>query len=123
MLGATAITGIMHANVSIKWVIVMTLVLLLIGLQYRLWIAEGGLAYRAQLQREIDRQRAENERLQERNRIIALEVQELKSGHASIEERAREQMGMIRQGEIFFMVVEPTTATTAPSNNARPGAQ
>lgn len=113
----------MHANISIKWAIVMTLVLLLIGLQYRLWIAEGGLAYRAQLQREIDRQRAENERLQERNRIIALEVQELKSGHASIEERAREQMGMIRQGEIFFMVVEPTTATTAPSNNARQGAQ
>ena len=46
--------------------------------------------------------------LEEQNRIIALEVEELKSGDGLIEERAREQMGMIKQGETFFMVVEPS---------------
>ena len=94
--------------------IVAILILLLAGLQYRLWIGEGSLAHRFQLQQQVDQQQAENERLQERNHIIALEVKELKSGYESVEERAREQMGMIKKGETFFMVVEPL-ATIEPS--------
>lgn len=73
------------------------------------------MAHRAQLQRQIDQQQTENELLQERNHVIALEVKELKSGYESIEERAREQMGMIKQGETFFMVVEPSAMVLEPS--------
>ena len=79
--------------------------------------AEALNALEIQLQQQIDQQQTENERLQERNDTIALEVRELKSGHESIEERAREQMGMIKRGETFFMVVEPSVMSTKPSVN------
>ncbi|BFM17279.1 cell division protein FtsB [Maricurvus nonylphenolicus] len=89
-----------------KWLIPILLILF-IGLQYRLWIGEGSLADVARLDREIQQQQVENGRLQERNRVLMLEVDALKSGLGSVEERAREDMGMIKPGETFFMVVEP----------------
>lgn len=89
-----------------KWLIAI-LVVLLIGLQYRLWISEGSLSHRAALQQQIEQQQAENTRLRERNAVLAIEVDELKSGLSAIEERAREQMGMIKEGETFFMIIDP----------------
>lgn len=89
-----------------KWLIAV-LVVLLIGLQYRLWISEGSLSHRAALQQQIEKQQAENTRLRERNTVLAIEVDELKSGLGAIEERAREQMGMIKEGETFFMIIDP----------------
>ncbi len=89
-----------------KWLIAV-LILLLVGLQYRLWISEGSLAHRAALQQQIEQQRAENKPLSERNAVLVIEVEELKSGLSAIEERAREQMGMIKKGETFFMLVDP----------------
>ncbi|MFT5117263.1 MAG: cell division protein FtsB [Kiritimatiellia bacterium] len=89
-----------------KWLIAV-LIVLLVGLQYRLWISEGSFSHRAALQQKIDTQRAGNTRLRERNAVLAIEVEELKSGLDAIEERAREQMGMIKQGETFFMIVDP----------------
>ena len=88
-----------------KW-IVAVLVLLFIALQARLWVGEGSLAATARLQRNIEQQRADNDRLRERNRVLAIEVEELKSGLDSVEERARTEMGMIKKGETFYMVVE-----------------
>lgn len=89
-----------------KWLIA-ALVVCLLFLQYRLWIGEGSLAEVVQLQREIREQQNEIERLQERNRILALEVRELKTGLDTIEERARSEMGMIKEGETFYMVIDP----------------
>lgn len=94
-----------------KWLIAV-LIVLLIGLQYRLWVGEGSLAHRASLQQQIDIQRAENTRLRERNAVLAIEVKELKSGLEAIEERAREQMGMIKKGETFFMMIDPKQSAT-----------
>jgi len=88
-----------------KWLIVVLLVTLL-ALQYRLWVGEGSMANVVQLQREIERQRAENDRLRERNRLLAEEVKALKTGHDAIEARARSEMGMIKEDETFFMIVE-----------------
>lgn len=88
-----------------KWLIA-ALVVCLLFLQYRLWIGEGSLAEVVQLQRQIQKQQNEIERLQERNRLLALEVRELKTGLDTIEERARSEMGMIKEGETFFMVIE-----------------
>lgn len=88
-----------------KW-LVLILTLILMGLQYRLWISDGSLADIARLQQKIDKQQVENERLQERNRILAAEVKALRSGSDAIEERARTDLGMIKKGETFYMVVE-----------------
>ena len=96
-----------------KWLIVVLIVLLL-GLQYRLWIGEGSMAHRIELQKKIEQQQAENDVLRERNRILSLEVEALKSGLGAVEERAREQMGMVKEGETFFMIVEPDKNTHAP---------
>jgi cell division protein FtsB len=89
-----------------KWLIAALVVCLLL-LQYRLWIGEGSLAEVVQLQRQIQEQQNEIENLQERNRILALEVRELKTGLETIEERARSEMGMIKEGETFYMVIQP----------------
>ncbi len=90
-----------------KWLI-PTLLILLCGLQYRLWVGEGSLADVVRLSNEIDAQAQENDRLRQRNTVLAAEVDGLKSGLDAVEERAREDLGMIKPGETFFMVVEPS---------------
>lgn len=89
-----------------KWLILILLILLA-GLQYRLWISEGSLADVVRLQEEIRVQELENTRLRERNRVLATEVKGLKSGMDAVEAMAREDLGMIKPGETFFMVVDP----------------
>lgn len=88
-----------------RWLIA-GLMICLIFLQYRLWVGDGSLAEVVQLERKIELQTAENQRLEERNQQLAREVEELKTGLKSIEARARQEMGMIKEGETFFMVVE-----------------
>lgn len=88
-----------------KWMIA-TLIILLLGLQYRLWVGEGSLAQVARLERDVKQQQAENARLRERNNILAVEVDNLKNGLDSIEERARNDVGMIKKDETFFMVLQ-----------------
>ncbi|MEX1033452.1 MAG: cell division protein FtsB [Cellvibrionaceae bacterium] len=88
-----------------KWVFA-ALAVCLIFLQYRLWVGSGSIAEVVQLQRQIEQQQSEIEHLQERNRILALEVRELKTGLETIEERARSEMGMIKEGETFYMVID-----------------
>jgi cell division protein FtsB len=88
-------------------IMIAVLIVLLLSVQYRLWIGEGSIAHRVELQRKIIQQQGENDALRERNRILALEVDALKLGDDAIEERAREQMGMIKEGETFFMFVDP----------------
>lgn len=89
-----------------KWTLAI-LLLLLLGLQYRLWMGEGSWVDAARLEREINLQQAENDRLHERNQVLAIEVENLKNGLDSVEERARNDIGMIKQDETFFMVLTP----------------
>ncbi|ARU29766.1 cell division protein FtsB [Cellvibrio sp. PSBB006] len=89
-----------------KWMLGI-LIILLAALQYRLWISEGSLADVNRLEREIKIQQADNSRLRERNRILAVEVEDLKTGLDSVEERARNDIGMIKKDETFFMILEP----------------
>ena len=98
--------------------IVLVLVVLLGWLQYRLWFGNGGQREVATLQAEVARQQAENARLEQRNDALAAEVQDLKSGEAAVEERARSELGMIRPGETFYRVVEPRD--TQPAEPVEP---
>ena len=87
------------------WLFVV-LILLLAGLQYRLWVGDGSLAQVADLQRQIAEQQGENERLLERNRILDAEVLELKQGMETVEERARHELGMDKEGETLYQLAE-----------------
>jgi cell division protein FtsB len=88
-----------------KWLLGV-LIILLVVLQYRLWIGEGSLAHAHRLESEVKLQKAENERMQERNRIMDVEVDELKTGLDTIEERARNDIGLIKKDETFFMIMD-----------------
>ena len=82
----------------------LVLLLLLGGLQYRLWVGNGSLAQGTELKQQIDEQHAENERLLERNRVLDAEVLELKKGMETVEERARHELGMVKEGETLFQL-------------------
>lgn len=82
------------------------LLVLLVWLQYRLWLGDGGIPDVLKLETEVELVRAETEKLHERNQALEAEVQDLKQGLEAIEERARSEMGMIREGEAYFQVIE-----------------
>ena len=88
-----------------RW-LVWLLVVLLVLLQYKLWLGDGSLAEVWDLYRQVELQKEENQRLQERNQALEAEVQDLKQGLESIEERAREELGMIKEGETFYQIIE-----------------
>jgi cell division protein FtsB len=82
------------------------LVVLLVILQYQLWIGDGGLLDVWEVHQEVEALRHENERLQERNAALNAEVLDLKQGLDAIEEHAREDLGMVKEGETFYQIVE-----------------
>lgn len=86
--------------------LLLVLLVLLGVLQYRLWFAEGSLAERARLTQQIEEQKEINRRLRERNALLEREVLELQGGQEVVEERAREQLGLVREGEVFYQFVE-----------------
>lgn len=88
----------------------LLLLALFAWLQYRLWFGEGGVPAAAGLQTKVERQVSENRGLRQRNEQLAAEVENLKSGEAAAEERARSELGMIKPGETFYRVVEPPAA-------------
>ncbi len=94
-----------------RWLLAVLLILL-VGLQYRLWIAQGSLAERHRLQGQIEEQVRINSQLQERNAALEREVLDLQNGNKGLEQRAREQLGLIRQGETFYRFVDEPAGTT-----------
>ena len=90
------------------------LVLLLLLLQFQLWCGAGGLRGLEERESRLQASRDENRRLEARNRALEAEVDDLKSGLEAIEERARSDLGMIREGETFIQVVDtPETMNEA----------
>lgn len=90
------------------------LVILLVLLQYRLWVGDGSLAEVWRLYQQVEAQRVENQRLLERNQTLEAEVEDLKRGLDAIEERAREELGMVKEGEIFYQIIDETAPGGAP---------
>lgn len=82
------------------------LLTLLVVVQYKLWLGDGGLFKLWQLEAAVEAQQAQNKQLLERNKALAAEVLDLKQGLGAIEERARTELGMIKKGETFFQIVE-----------------
>lgn len=86
--------------------IAVILGLLFFVLQYELWLGEGSLATMWQLQQGIDEQKKENKKIANRNESLLAEVNDLKKGDTAIEERARNELGMIKKGETYIQVVD-----------------
>jgi cell division protein FtsB len=92
-----------------KWLSAALLVVVVL-LQYRIWLSEGGVRELHRLEAAVAAQRAENDQLGERNRQLAAEVHDLKNGMQALEERARSELGMIASNETFYQVVPPRSA-------------
>lgn len=91
--------------------LVIILVVLFVFLQYRLWIGTGSLTEVHHLQQRKDSIIKQNNKLEDRNQALAAEVIDLKQGRDAIEERARSELGMIKEGEIFYQIIEPQPQT------------
>ncbi|PIE24969.1 MAG: cell division protein FtsB [Neptuniibacter caesariensis] len=89
-----------------RWLIIILIVLLL-GLQYRLWFGENNLQDIWDLNAKIELQEEINQGLRQRNSELEAEVQDLKQGLSALEERARSELGMIKEGETFYQLVAP----------------
>ncbi len=91
---------------GVRWLLAV-LAILFIYLQIRLWVGEGSLAEVTTLKHEISQQKAEIEKLSQRNAALEAEVSSLKKDLDAVEERARSDLGMIREGEVFYQIMEP----------------
>ncbi len=85
--------------------LVAILLLLLFVLQYRLWFGDGSLSEVVQLSRELDIQKQRLRELEERNRLLEAQVLDLQNGLDAFEEKARNDLGMIKQGETFIQLI------------------
>lgn len=88
-----------------RWLIIFLSIVLLL-LQYPLWFSDSSLPDAWKLQTKIETQRVENQKLDERNRLLKAEVEDLKNGLEVVEEKARTELGLIKKGETFFQVIE-----------------
>ena len=102
-----------------KW-LAAALAVTIILLQYRIWLSDDGVRQVTGLHRAVAAQRAENEQLAERNRQLAAEVRDLKTGLDALEERARSDLGMIARNETFYQVVPapPSQTPRTPTRTA-----
>lgn len=95
-------------------------VILIALLQYPLWLGKGSWLRVWDLNRQISEQQDKNNALKARNDTLDAEVRDLKSGRAAIEERARSELGMVKQDEVFYQVLEntmPKAVVQQPSQN------
>ena len=77
---------------------------LILAIQYPLWLGKGGWLRVWDVGRQLDTHQAKNARLEARNNALAAEVKDLKQGHEAIEERARYELGMVKNDEVFFQI-------------------
>ena len=100
-------------------VLALTLAALIVLIQYPLWLGKGSWFRVWEVDQQIRAQRATNRQLQARNTALEAEVRDLKVGLEAVEERARNELGMVRRDEIFFQVLEASPAAAPPEPAAR----
>jgi len=90
------------------------LAVLFVLLQYQLWFSDGGIVSIHRLNQSIQKRQQANVKLIERNHTLAADVRDLKKGNDAIAERARNDLGMVKKGEVFYQVV-PNSKDTSRS--------
>jgi cell division protein FtsB len=94
-------------------VFALLLVGVIVALQYGLWLGKGSWMRVWDIDRQIAAQQQTNERLRARNSALDAEVRDLKEGLGAVEERARSELGMVRNDEVFFQVLESNASVAA----------
>ena len=87
------------------------LIILLIGLQYKLWFGDGSLSEVVQLSKELEIQKEKLRLLEERNLVLEAQVLDLQNGLEAYEEKARNDLGMIKRGETFIQLIPGESAS------------
>ncbi|MDP0562039.1 MAG: septum formation initiator family protein [Candidatus Endonucleobacter sp. (ex Gigantidas childressi)] len=82
------------------------LAIILIYLQSRLWLGEGSIAELVSLKETIAQQKLDSDRLYQRNSLLAVEVIELQAGLQTIEKKARQELGMVKKDETFYLIYD-----------------
>lgn len=103
--------------------ITLVLVIIILLLQYPLWLGKGSWLKVWDVDRQVDEQKKINQQTQLRNAGLDGEVRDLKQGSEAIEERARSELGMVKRDEVFFQIVGDHPAASAAAAVASGGAQ
>ncbi len=90
-------------------------VILIALLQYPLWLGKGSWLRVWNVNQQISSQKEKNQSLKQRNETLGAEVRDLKQGNAAIEERARSELGMIKEDEVFYQVIDQPLPTVQPN--------
>ena len=98
--------------------IILCLAALLVLIQYPLWLGKGGWLKVWDLDQQVAAAQKKNQELKARNAKLNSEVQDLKDGTGAVEERARYELGMIKENEIFIQVLEPSGKPAAVADAA-----
>ena len=98
-------------------VITLILFVLLVLLQFKLWLGEGGFREVARLEARVGDQRQQNEVLLQRNAELQAEVDDLRERLDAVEERARSELGLIKPDEQFYQVVPPPPGNQQKNNS------
>ena len=90
---------------------------LLLALQYRLWTGENGVSELRALQQDIERQSATNQQLAQRNQLLQADIIDLRNAQDAVEERARNELGLVKSDETFFRLVRIETDAVSLSSS------
>ena len=103
-----------------RW-LALAFIVLIAALQYPMWLGKGGWLQVRELDRQLAAQRDGNASLKTRNDALDADVRDLKTGYEAIEERARSELGMVKQDEVFFQIQPKPEQGADPSRGAAPG--
>ena len=101
----------------LKW-LALILIALLIGLQIKLWVGDGGMRDLRAIRARVAEQQAQNAKLKQRNGALHADVEDLKHGQDAVEARARSQLGLVKPGEVFYQVVNAPAGTASVATPA-----
>lgn len=104
-----------------RWISLIFVVLILL-LQYPLWLGKGGWLKVWDLDRQVEAQKQLNQQTQARNAVLDADVRDLKQGTEAVEERARSELGMVKRDEVFFQIVgnhPPSSPASSVSENKK----
>jgi cell division protein FtsB len=110
----------------LRW-LALTFIALIVALQYPMWLGKGGWLQVREFDRGLAAQKEANARLKLRNDALDADVRDLKTGFEAIEERARSELGMVKQDEVFFQLQQVAAeqsredpATIRPAEGSAP---
>ncbi|QWD95513.1 cell division protein FtsB [Polynucleobacter sp. MG-Unter2-18] len=100
--------------------VIYSMLLLLIAIQYPLWLGKGGWLKVYEMEKQLELQQAKNSLLSLRNAKLTGDVKDLKEGSRAIEERARVEHGMLKEGEFFVQILPSERSTSNAADVVKP---